>query len=357
MKINRNNYESYFVDYLEGNLDEKLVDDFIEFLQQNPDLKKELTLFNQISIAQNKEMFSLKNNLYKEKYDKEETFYRTAIEHLEGDISDNEKRDFSEYLAKHPEKEKEVALFSLTKLLPDKSIVFTKKQKLYHYRIDKTFLLWSLRVAAVLAVAFFSYLFFNNPKDVIISENKIPAIKGNIPVENPEQTIINLDTSKTHIIQESVKDEKVTTKKPTNTSPIKNSKIKDTKIRSVRETTKGRIESGDLTLQQIPVEIPSILNSLTVSLETSKPNARLERIALIQINESPIEEERFIAEVVKEKTGIDKLSLNKLKQSSLNLISNITKDNLSYETNENGEITEINFDSRLLAFSIPTNKE
>ena len=44
MKINRNNYEAFFIDYLEGNLDEKMVDDFIEFLQQNPDLKEELSV-------------------------------------------------------------------------------------------------------------------------------------------------------------------------------------------------------------------------------------------------------------------------------------------------------------------------
>ena len=42
MKINRNNYEVFFMDYLDGNLDESVVNDFIEFLQKNPDLKEEL---------------------------------------------------------------------------------------------------------------------------------------------------------------------------------------------------------------------------------------------------------------------------------------------------------------------------
>ena len=31
MKINRENYESFFIDYLEGNLDERQVNDFIDW--------------------------------------------------------------------------------------------------------------------------------------------------------------------------------------------------------------------------------------------------------------------------------------------------------------------------------------
>ena len=70
-----------------------------------------------------------------------------------------------------------------------------------------------------------------------------------------------------------------------------------------------------------------------------------------------ISEERFIADVVKEKTGLDNLSLNKITKAGLNLVSSISKDKFNYETNKNGKITEVNFDTRLLAFSIPTKNE
>ena len=58
-----------FIDYLEGNLDELLVDDFIEFLQNNPDLKKELSLFESISIEPgnisfDKKDFSINSNSF-----------------------------------------------------------------------------------------------------------------------------------------------------------------------------------------------------------------------------------------------------------------------------------------------------
>ena len=93
MKINRNNYEAFFIDYLEGNLDEKLVDDFIEFLQQNGDLKEELSLFETVSIGQEEMTFSKKELLLKEKYDIESEFNQAAVARLEGDISEFEKQD------------------------------------------------------------------------------------------------------------------------------------------------------------------------------------------------------------------------------------------------------------------------
>ena len=42
MKITRENYEEHFLDYLEGNLDKQLLDEFKNFLVQNPDLRDEL---------------------------------------------------------------------------------------------------------------------------------------------------------------------------------------------------------------------------------------------------------------------------------------------------------------------------
>ncbi len=44
MNITRDNYESWFLDYLEGHLEEGMVNEFIKFIHQNSDLKEELLL-------------------------------------------------------------------------------------------------------------------------------------------------------------------------------------------------------------------------------------------------------------------------------------------------------------------------
>ena len=94
MQINRENYEAYFIDYLEGNLDELLVDDFIEFIKLNPDLKEELDLFESLEAIPENIAFENKEGLYKEKYDAETAFNDAAVACLEGDISEGEKSDF-----------------------------------------------------------------------------------------------------------------------------------------------------------------------------------------------------------------------------------------------------------------------
>jgi hypothetical protein len=40
--LTRNNYEIWFVDYLDGKLGNEQLDTLLDFLEQNPDLKQEL---------------------------------------------------------------------------------------------------------------------------------------------------------------------------------------------------------------------------------------------------------------------------------------------------------------------------
>ncbi len=352
MRINKNNYESYFVDYLEGNLDEKLVDDFIEFLQKNPELKKELSLFDSVSIVPEDLQFSKKERLYKEKYDREEEFNQAAINRLEGDISEKENKNFNAYLSKHPEKEKEIKLFDHTKLKADESILFTKKQRLYRHSKGKTILMWTTRIAAVLVLAFMIYTLTDQSSNNLVQDNQIAQVEKKNTKKATNPVVEEKEITETPEKQEIKKEEQVKSTTPA----VKKIAPKPQKIKSLRETTKGRMESEDLALHRIPVEVPAEMKGITASFNIDASVPTLATMNMYYIEE-PEYEERLFADVVKEKTGIDKLSFNTIKKAGLNLVSNITKDNLSYETNKEGKITEINFDSRLLAFSIPTHSE
>lgn len=50
MKITRDNYESWFLDYLEGNLEEGMKEAFQEFLRHHPDLQEELRQFEEVRL-------------------------------------------------------------------------------------------------------------------------------------------------------------------------------------------------------------------------------------------------------------------------------------------------------------------
>lgn len=347
MDINRNNYEAYFIDYLEGNLDERLVDDFIEFLQQNLDLKEELALFETISAEQENILFYKKEKLYKEKFDADKEFDRAAIACLEGDISEKEKAEFDNYVGSHPEKQKDILLIGQTKLRADESIIFNKKNKLYHYSIGRIILLWSGRVAAIVILGLAIFSLVNNNSNKKIQENKIAIVENK--------------STKKEIIPETKKlpaeTEKKIPEKPQKTTPkpaIKKVIPEKKSNKSLRETTKGRLEQEDLAMIRVPVETPAKLNTLPASLNIQHPALALAAIKTKNPEiQQDIYEEYLLADLVKEKSGLKKLSFNKISKAGLNLVANISKEKFTYETNEEGKITEYNYDSRLIAFSIP----
>jgi hypothetical protein len=352
MKINRNNYEAFFIDYLEGFLDEKLVDDFIEFLQQNPDLKEELSLFQTVSIGQEEITFSKKESLLKEKYDVEHEFNQAAIASMEGDISASEKTEFEKYLSIHPEKQKEAGLFNKTKLQPDKSVVFSKKNKLYRYSAGRTILLWTTRVAAILIVALSVYIFIDKNSNVLIPENQLATVENKSEKKENVPVVRELPEKKENI------EEQKTIKKETVKPDIKNENPKPNQTKIIRENSQGRLINDGFASVRINEEIPAELESLTASIPVSMPEIDLVPIIITvpDFNET-VFEERLLVDIVKEKTGIEKLTFNKIAKAGLSLVTNLSKEKFSYETDNEGKVTEVNFESRLLAFSIPTRAE
>ena len=66
MSINRHNYEAYFLDYYEKNLNPAQVKELMSFLDHNPDLKDEFNDFELISLeSDNQVSFPSKQSLKK----------------------------------------------------------------------------------------------------------------------------------------------------------------------------------------------------------------------------------------------------------------------------------------------------
>jgi hypothetical protein len=352
MEITRDNYEAYFLDYLEGNLDEKQVNDFIEFLQANPDLKEELQQAGLISLKTEEVIYEKKEMLYKEEYDREELFNHAAIGLLEGDLIEPERSRFMSFLQKNPGKQKEAALFEKTKQVPDQNIVLLKKNRLYRYTAPKTILLWTTRIAAVLALAFFIYrvVDYINPYYSGSETPFVVSVESENKKEKPESSNLPAKAEKK---QDPVPE------KERHAVPEKKAEPKSQPSKSLRETTTGRINHDQIAQARVPAEIPERMDSRNITLASSDIVALNLVPVKNNLHEVPqaMEEERLLGEVLKEKTGFSNLSLNKVTQAGLNLVASISREKFNYETNSEGQITELSFDSRLLAFSIPTKNE
>lgn len=343
-EINRTNYEAYFIDYLEGNLAEGMIDSFIAFLKTNPDLKQELELYEPISLEPEKVSFNKKSELYKSKFDNNEAFDNAAIALLEGALNEPEKQEFDTYLASHPEKEKEATAFQNTKLKANESIVFADKKKLYKKAPGKTILLWTSRVAAVLILGFVVFNLVNRNNAVQENLSQQIAEVEKTPQQTIEETpvIVPDNDIKTNIA------EKIEMEEPT---PIEKISPKNPVVKDIFEKNSTTEAPEALLAMRETHIVPEKLNSITASIDVEQPVATLATMYIIYPAET-YDDEMLLADRVKEK-----INLRSLSKAGLDLIASISDDRFEYETNNNGKVVNYTYESRLLAFSIPGKGE
>ncbi len=197
MKINRENYEVYFLDYLEGKLPPDLVDELLMFMDKNPDLKDEFEGLDTVALAPDQGIvFEDKNSLKKNGITSVGAINGTNYEHFfiakhEGDLSTDESLLVERFLQKNPSLKKDYDLFGKTKLQPDTSIAFDRKQSLKKFTIgaiSRTALYRISSLAATLLILFGLYLLINQDKPSYKPENKLMAYRTAKPAKPVKAT-------------------------------------------------------------------------------------------------------------------------------------------------------------------------
>lgn len=172
-KINRHNYESFFLDYLEGNLTAEKEKELIDFIETNPDLKDELNGWEDIKVAsadQDQINFPGKSSLKKTDsvFPMENPFEEQCIAKIEGDLNKREETLFDQELKEDNSKHKTYKIYKKTRLLPDYSIVYPNKNdlKATSKKDEKLFKLpFHTILASAASIALIVGLFFNTKTD------------------------------------------------------------------------------------------------------------------------------------------------------------------------------------------------
>ena len=135
MNINRQNYESFFLDYLEGNLEDPLHAELMAFLAENPDLASELEGLDEMFLEPGRPSpLHFKDRLRRDIFQvggiDGANVDEKLIASLEGDLNSEEEGHLEEFLRQNPAYNHDRELFRAAVLQPEKEIVFIGKERL-----------------------------------------------------------------------------------------------------------------------------------------------------------------------------------------------------------------------------------
>ncbi len=187
MDINRHNYESFFLLYVDNELsaaDRKLVELFV---QENADLKTELQLLQQTVFNADEIIFDNKQALLK---DENFSLQESLLLYLDSELNDADTAKTFDLLKTDATAQKEFALLQRTQLQADTSIIFANKQSLYRKEEGRVIRLPWLKIAAAAVLLGFgtwaTVAVVNNGNKV----NNGGEVAGTTPEKNTSTPII-----------------------------------------------------------------------------------------------------------------------------------------------------------------------
>lgn len=187
MKITRNNYEQFFLDYFEGNLPDNRVGELMRFLDENPDLRDEFDAFEMIRVDGDEGVdFPCKDSLKKPvsagiSPDNYEEYFAAYIE---GDLDQSEKAEVESFAVSDPHYGRELELIKQTRFVPDPAIRFPRKGSLKRHHIGlatRRVLHYASAAAAVLLLGVVAFNLFPLQETVQVTYEQAVEEEGAPP--------------------------------------------------------------------------------------------------------------------------------------------------------------------------------
>lgn len=155
VNINISNYEEFLLSAVDGELNGEEMAALEAFMQQHPDVRKELALLEATKLRPDEEvMFDEKEALYKNAGVLSATNYeRFLLDYVDNELSVSEKRELEVLISQHPQIQQELSLLQAARLTPDFAVTFGNKASLYRRRErSKVRPLWWWSAAAAVVV-------------------------------------------------------------------------------------------------------------------------------------------------------------------------------------------------------------
>jgi hypothetical protein len=152
MILNRNNYEEYFLLYIDNELSAAERNAVELFVQDNADLKAELNTLQQTVYKADAAVYENKKELLKDEF---AVLQQNLLFYIDDELTAADKYTIEKLLKADSNAGKELALLQKTKLLPDTAIIFANKKSLYRKEGGKVIgLPWRRIAAAAILLGF-----------------------------------------------------------------------------------------------------------------------------------------------------------------------------------------------------------
>lgn len=384
-QINRNNYEEFFIDYLDGNLSEEEIRSLEDFLFTHPELRAELEGLETVVLTPGNEKLTNPENL---KYPDlsvpvtDSNFPFFCIAENEGDLNPEMQQELYRYLRANPGRQKERLQYSNLYLVPDTSVHYPEKLKLkkglfIRYRRE-----WVTGFSIAASIAILLVFFFT-----FVDRGLDPVVLGDNDSETEVTDSLSTDTKETkeEMPLVPVKKETGNSEKSLIPAQKKENELKEKIIEPVkRASTQISIKVGipiasqDSGSKAPKIDPDEILSAVQIDpsrfpdffLESPGPDAphMFNNYKFIP-QPDLVDEQRFLSLEEFAKNQFSSIVLRQEESAEINgwsiasagvkQINSLAGTNLRLEKNldEEGRVRRIVFESRLLSFSAPVNRK
>jgi hypothetical protein len=329
MKIDRNNYEQYFLDYLDGQMNPEQEKILLSFLEFNPDLKEEIEGLERAHLLPSEKIFIKKDKLLKTA----DSFEKLCIDYVEGQLGHSEEREFLVSVSEDASKQVILNTFRLTRLLPDMSIKYPGKTHLRKLTLRGYGLRILITTAAAAAMIFGAVFIFNQDGDL----PTLPELTG---IDNEEQIPISIQ--ETSSVEEELR--VIQLSQATRKLPVISINYNPTPVESPREQIRiSRIQSLGISNVLAVSSIPSY----ALMHKMSQDPGPLEQLALDQVD-SGILAARTLPDRARD-------ALWKMADAGVRGINQIIEDEVEFdrEIDEEGKTRGFKFETAIFGISTP----
>ena len=190
MNINRHNYESFFLLYVDNELSAQERNAVELFVQENADLKEELHMLQQSIVQADTVVFKGKHHLLKPEI-VSAALKEQLLLYVDKELNGKQQKELQLVLAVNKEAAAELQLLHQTKIAPDNHIIFADKQLLYRKEPARIIAFGWRRIAVAAVIIGFAIwgtaLYFNSTVNVADNQPaaNIDAKKANAAKDKP----------------------------------------------------------------------------------------------------------------------------------------------------------------------------